>query len=703
MKYVIYLLGLISLSCLSCKEQRYPGPLSPEKTLETFQLRDGFRIEIFASEPHTQDPVEMVFDEHGNAFVAEMPDYPFMPEERGAGRIRVLQDTDGDGVVDNSVIFADSILEVTSMLPWKGGLIVTAAPHILYLKDSDGDLKVDEQEILFTGFFENNSEAQITSLRFGIDNWIYAANNGQAGTVTYARKPDAPPVSMAGADFRFRLDQDRFELESGAAQFGQTIDDWGNRFITQNTLHIRQVVIPRRYLTRNGQTPRGNVLTNISDHELEMFQVTPAPYWRAERTARRQKQYEEQNLDRVEYAEDHFTGASGGTIYDGDAFPETYYGNVFTGDVAGNLVHRDVLVPSDESPVFIAKRDEGEKSAEFLASSDTWFRPSGFTVGPDGSLFVVDMYRQHIETPLSIPEDLKEDMDFLAGSDRGRIYRIVPDDFAIGKKELPNLRDKTPQEYVDLLTHPNRWWRLQAQRLLLERQDASVVEPVKELFSSHKDPRTRLHALYVLEGLDALSAALVRKAVDDEHPGVRKHGLILAERYPELQPQVLERTGDPSVQVVLQAVLSAGEFKGTKVTNALAGVVNKYFGDPWVRMAVLSSEAGTSPVLLSELKRLGFFSDPEKERIAFLEEFSYMVGTRNSPSEVNRHLNLLDRSGLDKDEKWQIAGVKGLIKGLERSSELSPEMKEKLKQLQVTTRDDAKTAITDLSKIYAKS
>src|SRR5690606_37813447 len=234
-------------------------------------------------------------------------------------------------------------------------------------------------------------------------------------------------LDMRGADFRFRLDRGAFELESGGAQFGQTMDDWGNRFITQNTLHIRQVVIPWRYLHRNPVTPPGSPLLNISDHDLEMFQLTPPPYWRAERTRRRQKQYEEQGLDRVEYAEDHFTGCSGGTIYDGDAFPPEYYGNVFTGEVAGNLVHRDVLVEASDSPVLVARRAEGETEREFLASTDSWFRPTGFTVGPDGYLYVIDMYRQHIETPLSIPEDLKADMDFLYGSEHGRIYRIVPE------------------------------------------------------------------------------------------------------------------------------------------------------------------------------------------------------------------------------------------------------------------------------------
>lgn len=286
-----HLLKTFSFICLllliSCEKEKYPGPLTPEQALESFELRDGFAVEIFAAEPHVMDPVEMVFDEQGNAFVAEMPDYPFMPENgKGVGRIRVLQDTDGDGRVDKNVIFADSILEATSMLPWKGGLIVTAAPHIYYLKDTDGDLRADDKEILFSGFFENNSEAQITSLRFGVDNWIYAANNGQAGNVTFHRKPDAAPLNMSGADFRFRLDRNEFELESGAAQFGQTIDDWGNRFITQNTLHIRQVVIPWRYLHRTSSTPAPSPLINISDHDLEMFQLTPPPYWRADRSLR---------------------------------------------------------------------------------------------------------------------------------------------------------------------------------------------------------------------------------------------------------------------------------------------------------------------------------------------------------------------------------------------------------------------------------
>jgi putative membrane-bound dehydrogenase-like protein len=700
------LLFLFVLSTgISCKEQRYPGPLAAEEALKHFQLRKGFKIDLFAAEPHVMDPIEMVFDEQGNVFVTEMPDYPFMPEqEKGAGRIRLLRDTNSDGMVDENVIFADSILEVTSMLPWKGGLIVTAAPHILYLQDTDGDFRADKKEVLFSGFFENNSEAQITSLRMGIDNWIYAANNGQAGTVHFTGKPDAPALNMSGADFRFRLDRGEFELETGGAQFGLTMDDWGHRFITQNTLHIRQPVIPWRYLNRHSHVAAGSAVVNISDHELEMFQQTPPPYWRAERTRRRQIQYKEQNLDREEYAEDHFTGCSGGTVYDGDAFPAEYYGNVFTGDVAGNLIHRDVVVPLDDRPTFAAKRAEGEQKTEFLASTDSWFRPSSFAVGPDGFLYVVDMYRQHIETPLSIPEDLKEDMNFLAGSDRGRIYRIRPDSDEENRAASPGLRDKTSADLVQLLPHPNRWWRLQAQRLLLERQDLSVVPAVKNLFSQHEYPRARIHAFYVLEGLNALDVSLVKRAMEDEHFGVRKHGLILSERHPELRKMAIEMLNDSSIHVVFQATLSIGGGTDNKTIDALARVLSQHGDDPLFRIAVLSANAGPRIALFHNLiKKNAFFETPAPWKEAWLAEFSYSVGSANKAGEVRSFLDMLQVPAMSKQPQWQLAAVNGLKKGLVRSSGADADLKQTLENIPANSTDQVPQAIEDLRNLNAKN
>ena len=690
------------LTGISCTEQKYTDPLSPEKALESFQLREGFKIEIFATEPQVSDPVELVFDEQGHAFVVEMPDYPYKPEPgQAAGRIKRLVDTDGDGRIDESILFADQLSEATSMLTWKGGLLVTAAPHILYLKDTNDDFRADTQEVLFSGFFENNSEAQITNLRFGVDNWIYAANHGQAGEVSFSRKPDAPSLSIGGADFRFRLDREQFERTSGPAQFGLTMDEWGHRFITQNTLHIRHAVIPWRYVHRHPHLPSTTAAVNISDHELEMFQQTPPPYWRAERTRRRQQQYEEQGLDRVEYAEDHFTGASGGTIYAGDAFPEEYYGNVFTGDVAGNLVHRDILTPLDDSPTFVARRDAGEQDREFLASTDPWFRPASFTVGPDGYLYVIDMYRQHIETPLSIPEDLKEEMDFYNGSEMGRIYRIVPENATPKESITPNLRDRETHELAELLAHPNQWWRLQAQRLLLERQEASVIPAVKSLFADHEDPRARLHALFVLEGLHSLDAEVVQQAMKDPHPGVREHGLILSEQYPECLPAVIESLDDPSVRVAFQATLSVGEFDDQQAVAALAKVVEQYGQDAWFRTAVLSAEAGSSMGFMEILINQGtFFQEVAPWKLAFLEDFAHVIGARHEATEITAFLDVLSGPEAGKEEDWQKAGVTGLVSGLKKSD---AEAAEALDRIASGSDEDIKQAIQELKKLYDRS
>lgn len=664
-KHTVIFLFILIISCTS----RYPGPLSPMKSLERMELREGFKIELLASEPLIHDPVCMEFDEQGNIYVVEMPDYPYRPEPgKQKGKIIQLKDNNDDGIIDQSMVFADSLMEATSILPWKGGLLVTTAPYILYLKDTTGDGRSDLREILFSGFFAKNSEAQITSLSYGVDNWIYAANNGQAGEVTSTRNPDIPPLAMSGADFRFRMDRNEYEPTTGSGQFGQTLDDWGNRFITQNTLHIQHTVIPWKYWHRHPYLPSFKASANISDHDLEMFQKTPPPYWRAERTRHRNKDFKERALDRVEYAEDHFTGASGGTIYAGDAFPKEYYGNIFTGDVAGNLVHRDVISTLSNTPTFVAKRDNAEKNREFLASTDTWFRPVNFSQGPDGNLYVLDYYRQHIETPVSIPDDLKKEMDFLNGSTLGRIYRISPANVKANEKKVPDLQKKSTIQLVELLSHPGRWWRLQARRLLLERQDSAALPALRTLFEQSNDATVRLHALYAIEGLNALTVELVLKALKDDAPGMREHGLILSERFPDCLAMALSKLDDSSNRVAFQSVLTIGDFHGEKVVHALAKAVQKYGQDPWFQTAVLSSVDGSSLELLKLLMSQNFFSTIEDWKFSFIESFSYITGARNKKEQINFLLQALSKPDIMKEARWQTAVVNGLAKGIKKSS-----------------------------------
>ena len=254
MKRSLILLLALHLTNTGCGPDPASTPPSPEEMLETFRIGEEFRVEIFAAEPDVTDPVDLAFDEQGRAWVAEMRDYPYQPPEGGPflSRVRVLEDRDGDGRVDHSTVFAEGLPNVKSVLPWKDGVLVSAAPNILYLRDTDGDLRADETTPLFTGFtILVDPEGQLSNLRFGIDNWIYAGNDSQAGQIRFSRRPGAEPVSVLNADFRFRLDRDLFEAASGATRFGLSFDEWGRRFFSQSGRHIQHVVAARRYLQRN--------------------------------------------------------------------------------------------------------------------------------------------------------------------------------------------------------------------------------------------------------------------------------------------------------------------------------------------------------------------------------------------------------------------------------------------------------------------
>lgn len=678
-----------------CLAQRYAAALSPEESLKKLNIVNGFSVQLFASEPHVFDPVSLEFDEQGNAYVIEMPDYPYEVEPgKGHGRIRILKDTDGDGKIDKSIIFAENVTEATSMLPWKGGLIVTAAPNIIYLKDTNGDGKSDSSEILFSGFFQNNSEAQVTSLKLGVDNWIYANNNGQSGKVTLSKTPGAAAVEVRGADFRFRMDRNVFELETGPGQFGQTIDDWGHRFFSQNSIHLQQAVIPWRYTHRHAFLPTSKFNVTVTDHEEIMFQETAPPYWRAERSARRNKAYKESNLNRIEYAEDRFSGASGSTVYNGDAMPKEFYGNIFTADVSGHVVHRDILSPSETSPVLVAKRPENEKDREFIYSTDPWFRPVTFSVGPDGYLYILDYYRQHIETPVSIPDDLKADMDFMAGSDKGRIYRVLPDNTTY-KSVSVNLKDASSVKLLDYLSHTNGWYRTHAQRLLLERQDKSIVPMVNKLFSTSADPITRLHLLYVLEGLNSLNASIISKGLQDSSPGLRENALILAERYPETLPLVLKLINDPSKRVALQATLSLGEFKDQRIIPAFVEIIQKQGQNDWFRSAVLSSVTGSSPELLKALvSQNSFFQNVEPWKLSFLQDLSTIIAARHNKTQFLAYLDIMSVPAMN-GSNLQASALKGLKMGLNKNEAL----KETAAKLNMNSEAEIKASFELLRKL----
>ena len=652
---------LFSLACASKHPDQ--GPLSPEESLKRIHVNSDFHVELFASEPLVFDPVEMAFDENGKIYVCEMLDYPDDPPAGRPARSRIvlLEDTDGDGKPDKRTVFADHVLEVSGILPWNGGLIVTSAPDILFFKDTDGDGKADVRQVLYTGFPKVNPEARVTNPRYGIDNWIYAANDGQDGQIRSLEHPERPPVPVRGADFRFHPVRGLAEPASGPTQFGMSFDDWGNRFISQNTIHIRQVVMPMQYLIRAPLLEVDKESLDISDHgvgEARMYPLTTPQAWRKQRTQLRQQRYNENQLHRVEQVGGWFTAATGDTVYTGDVFPNQYRGNVFTGDVSANLVHRDVLTP--DGVTFIAHR--AEKDSEFLASTDIWFRPCNFANAPDGNLYITDIYREFIETPESIPEQIKKKMDFWSGSDRGRIYRIVPNHPLRHGELKPNLGKMPAAELVTQLASTNGWHRQTAQRLLVERQDRAAVPLLKDLARKSEFPQARLHALWTLEGLSALDPESVMAALKDPHPGVREHALRLAEEFSSAPPVVsaaLALKNDADPRVLYQLSLTLGQLKDPRALAVLTDLARDHGGEPWFRVAILSSLNDTA----SDFFHLYVSRNPFQLNPIFLRELASLIGAKHDPAEIRRFL-AVEQVLVPQHPNEGAAGLFGLAKGL---------------------------------------
>ncbi len=328
---------------------RFLQPLSataPEESLKTFETVDGFRMELVAAEPQVQSPVAAAFDADGNLYVAEMRDYPYKPKpgRTPLGTVRLLRDTDGDGRFDRSHVFADGLLWAAGIAPWKGGVFVSAPPDIWYLKDSDGDGKADVRQQIYTGFGIQNQQAMVNNLTWGLDHMIYGAAAGNGGLIRPANNPRAPGVSVERNDFRFDPVTSGFEPISGSDQFGNTFDDWGNRFTCDESHPLSQPVLPRRELARNPFLTTPTAVEDILGGSVPIFRISPVERWRQIRSSRRIT-YGVRSAESAGASHHVVDAGAGVTVYRGSAYPAEFYGNVFVGDAQNNLVHRRILVP----------------------------------------------------------------------------------------------------------------------------------------------------------------------------------------------------------------------------------------------------------------------------------------------------------------------------------------------------------------------
>lgn len=444
----------------------------PEAALETFELHPGFRLVLAAHEPDVCDPIAMCFDEEGRAYVLEMRGYSERRDE-ALGRVRLLTDRDGDGVFDESIVFKDGLRWPTAIACYRGGVFVGATPDLFYLRDNDGDGVCDEERAVFTGFgggnLKLNMQALFNSLRWGPDNRIWGATAANGGTVTRPDDPEFEPVSLRGADFSFDPEKLDLRAENGTAQYGMSFDSEGRRFVCSNSRHLIWVAYERGQVRPNPWFSLPPALVNIPNDgaAAPVYRISPDEPWRIVRTRWRVSGVVKGIVEGGGRVSGYFTSATGVHLYWGDAFGEEFRDNAFVGDVGSNLVHRKIIRPAHGSATLVGLRPDPNEKTEFLRSRDNWFRPTSFATGPDGCLYVTDMYREVIEHPWSLPESIKEHLDLNSGFDRGRIYRIEPEGFSPSKPH--SLVALTDEQLLVRSFLPNDWAATTARRLLYER------------------------------------------------------------------------------------------------------------------------------------------------------------------------------------------------------------------------------------------
>lgn len=589
---IVYTLMLLSGWLGSCRQSEIKyinGAVPPAEAAATYETEPGFKIELIASEPLVADPVDMEIDEFGRLYVVEMHGYPL--DKSGNGAIKLLSDENGDGIMDKSTVFADKLVLPNGILRWKKGVLVTDAPYVLYFEDTDGNGVADIRDTVLTGFSLSNPHINVNNPVYGLDNWIHLAHRGALTTRAYKHlfddegeevyfyhKPESPrlPKNADSRSVRFKPDSYEIELTATKAQFGHTFDTWGRHLFGDNQNHAYAEALAAHYSARNPLLLATQTTEAISDHgnAAPIYQITTHP--------------ERQMFSGA----GTMTSASGIVAYTGGAFPAPFDKNInFICESVSNLVHADQL--RDTGSTFIASR-VGRTGKEFLASTDAWARPVNLYIGPDGALYVVDYYRRIIEHPEWMSEEAVQAGGLYDGMNMGRIYRVSATDTPAPHwtKGL-DLGNASSETLVAALNHVNSWWRINAQRLLVDRGDQTIVPALENLFDTALLAEARLHALWTLEGLKALQPVMIAKALKDPEAGIRENAVRLAElhlqKHPILIPALLALQNDPAPKVRFQLLCTLGEVDGADTRKASEHILFRDISDKWVRIAALTA------------------------------------------------------------------------------------------------------------------
>jgi mono/diheme cytochrome c family protein/glucose/arabinose dehydrogenase len=559
--------------------------LPPGEALKTFFMPPGYRLELVASEPLVQDPTVIDWDLNGRLWVAEMTGFVRdlrtpEPNLDPIGNVVVLEDTNRDGTMDKRTVFADKLILPRALKVLDHGVLVGEPGSLWFMRDTNGDLKADTKELVTHayGLLNGSVEGNANSLYWALDNWMHTSDS----------------------DVYLRLKDRKFEVRSmpSRGEWGATQDDAGRIYRNTNESALHVDLVPTPYFGRSPTLlrTRGSYesLAGESGELNTVWPVRPNPGTNRAYQA---------GIDRADGTLAKFTAVCGPMVYRGDRLPAELYGNAFVADPAGNLVGRIII--SDDGTTLRARK--AYDNAEFLASTDERFRPVNISNAPDGALYIVDMYRGVIQDRASTTMYLRDHilsrkLDAPVGL--GRIYRVVHE---TTKLDTVNpFATASPTQLVEALSHPNGWRRDTAQRLLVERGASSVAPALKKLAESAPDMRTRLHALWTLDGLDNIEPDTVTKALEDSSRDVRSSAVRLAERWlgeanHPIQAAVLKHTDDSDWSVREQVAASLGVLPSGARESAIASMLDRHADDPVVMDVALSGIRGSEAVVLDKL------------------------------------------------------------------------------------------------------
>jgi mono/diheme cytochrome c family protein/glucose/arabinose dehydrogenase len=617
-------------SLLACSTQTdSPGdegpspPKTPQEELASFRVEPGLKVQLVASEPMVQDPVVIQFDPDGRLWVVEMRG--FMPniegegEDEPVGRVSILEDTDGDGEMDKSTIYLDSLIMPRSLAILDGGALVAENQALWVTEDLDGDLRADTKTLIDPDYAGSAlPEHSGNGLLRAADNWYYNAKSR----------------------LRYRLQNGQWIRDSTEfrGQWGMSQDDRGRLYYNYNWSQLHADLVPPNYLSRNAN----HMATTGIDHGLtvdrRIYPIRPNPAIN--------RGYIPGTLDE-EGKLLEFTSACSPFYYRGAALSGEYYGNVFVCEPSGNLVKRNVV---KETGLQLSAYDP-HPGTEFLASTDERFRPVNFATGPDGALYIADMYRGLVQHGKYITPYLKEktiERKLVLPVNRGRIWRIVPEGWEPQQPE--KLSEASTEKLVSLLTHPDGWYRDVAQRLLVERKPKGVEWLLRDLVETEEHTLGRFHALWTLEGMQKLNADMLLRLLADEDPLISSTALRLLEPMAMKSPAIRQRLEEslPSIarrateELVLQMALSAEVLDARAAYPLLADIAAKHGSSALIRDAVLSSLQNQEFSFLQTLWNSADWKQEEPSQAIFLEMLTSAVIRKREPAELTALLDMLN-------------------------------------------------------------